>query len=209
MEIPHKETVSFGDIWNTLHKVDIRDCVKQKQGLNYISWASAWSILMENYPNSTYEVLDPVAMSDGTVEVWCAVIIEGHTRKMWLPVMDNRKNAIKCPNSRQISDARMRCLVKCMAVFGLGIQLYSGEDLYGGDEDNIVEEIYIPEPINENTIIAYRDHIVASIMDQEMTESDKKGLIVEVCNKMSGREKQAVWSRLSDKDKQYLKDILS
>jgi len=48
---------------------------------------------------------------------------------MWLPVMDNRNNPIKNPNSRQVSDTTMRCLVKCLALFGLGHYIYAGEDL--------------------------------------------------------------------------------
>ena len=43
--------------------------------------------------------------------------------------MDNRNNAVSSPNAREISDARMRCLVKCLALFGLGFSLYAGEDL--------------------------------------------------------------------------------
>ena len=47
----------------------------------------------------------------------------------WLPVMDNRNNAIVAPNARDISDAKMRCLVKTLALFGLGHYIYAGEDL--------------------------------------------------------------------------------
>ena len=48
---------------------------------------------------------------------------------MWLPVMDNRNKAVVNPTSRDVSDARMRCLVKCIAMFGLGHYIYAGEDL--------------------------------------------------------------------------------
>ena len=37
--------------------------------------------------------------------------------------------AVENPNARHISDAKMRCLVKCLALFGLGMYLYQGEDL--------------------------------------------------------------------------------
>jgi len=50
-----------------------------------------------------------------------------------LPVMDNRNNAISKPTSRQISDTKMRCLVKAISMFGLGSYIYAGEDL---PEDN-------------------------------------------------------------------------
>jgi DNA polymerase III alpha subunit len=48
---------------------------------------------------------------------------------MWLPVMDNRNKSIVNPTSREISDARMRCLVKAIALHGLGLYIYAGEDL--------------------------------------------------------------------------------
>ena len=51
------------------------------------------------------------------------------THPMWLPVMDNRNKAVPNPTSRDISDARMRCLVKAIAMHGLGAYIYAGEDL--------------------------------------------------------------------------------
>jgi hypothetical protein len=54
---------------------------------------------------------------------------------MWLPVMDNRNKSIVNGTTRDISDARMRCLVKCVAMFGLGIYLYAGEDLPSSVKD--------------------------------------------------------------------------
>ena len=48
---------------------------------------------------------------------------------MWLPVMDNRNNSIANPSSRQVSDTKMRCLVKCFALYGLGHYIYAGEDI--------------------------------------------------------------------------------
>jgi len=57
---------------------------------------------------------------------------------MWLPVMDNRNKAIVLPTARDISDARMRCLVKAIAMHGLGIYLYAGEDLPAAVQDAVV-----------------------------------------------------------------------
>ena len=51
------------------------------------------------------------------------------TRSMFLPVMDHQNNAIIKPSSRQVSDARMRCFTRCLAMFGLGHYIYAGEDL--------------------------------------------------------------------------------
>lgn len=55
---------------------------------------------------------------------------------MWLPVMSGFKNqAVSNPNARDVSDAKMRCLVKCMALYGLGHYIYAGEDVPSGKEE--------------------------------------------------------------------------
>jgi hypothetical protein len=64
----------------------------------------------------------------GSSMVNCSVTIGKVTRDMWLPVMDYRHKAIANADSRAISDARMRCLTKCFALFGLGHYIYAGED---------------------------------------------------------------------------------
>jgi hypothetical protein len=46
---------------------------------------------------------------------------------MWLPVLDFKNRAIKSPNAFDINSARMRCLVKCCAMHGLGHYIYAGE----------------------------------------------------------------------------------
>ena len=118
--------LSYKDVWDTLSKVDCSDHIEKKMNLSYLSWAWAWGILMENYPDAQirfYEQKDSgipyVQMPDGTAEVRCQVKIGTLTRDMWLPVMDYKNNAVENPNSRQVSDTKMRCLVKCLAMFGL------------------------------------------------------------------------------------------
>jgi len=121
------------EVWNTLSAINVNEHVQKKMNLSFLSWSWAWSELMAVYPESTYAIEDSVTASDGSVEVWVSLTItdgdSALTRRMWLPVMDHKNNAIKSPTTRQISDARMRCLVKAMAMFGLGHYIYAGEDL--------------------------------------------------------------------------------
>ena len=116
-------------VWATLSSIDCSDKVEQKGKLTYLSWAWAWQTLMENYPDSTYEYDCGSRLENDTAEVNVSVTVQGVTHSMWLPVMDNRNKSIVNPTTRDISDARMRCLVKCIAMFGLGIYIYAGEDL--------------------------------------------------------------------------------
>lgn len=121
-------------VWTTLASEDVSEFIEEKMKLSYLSWAGAYMILMKNYPESNYTFNEPKTYPDGSVEVECIVAVkEGEktlVRSMWLPVMDHRNASVINPSSRQISDAKMRCLVKCLAMFGLGINVYkSGEGM--------------------------------------------------------------------------------
>ena len=114
--------------------------------LSYLSWAWAWGVLMEHYPQASYlfyqgeDDVPYVKFPDGTAEVRCRVSIDNLTREMTLSVMDNRNNAIQNPNSRQVNDTKMRCLVKCLAMYGLGHYIYAGEDVPSSDKEEPKQE---------------------------------------------------------------------
>ena len=73
------------------------------------------------------------------------VTIEGITHEMWLPVLDEKNKAMKNKlytyktkyGEKEVAPATMfdinktimRCLTKNLAMFGLGIYIYAGEDL--------------------------------------------------------------------------------
>ena len=123
------------EMFDSMYMLDLTGKVeKDYKGLNYISWANAYKLAMEQDPNFTFEVLEDAdgfpLFSRGTCHmVKTTVTMFGETKKMFLPVMDNRHNAVAEPNTRQISDSIMRCLVKNIALFGIGLSLYTGEDL--------------------------------------------------------------------------------
>lgn len=141
-----EETMPFeAEVWNSLinvdvdaraHKMDIKDKETKTRvlfTLSYLPWSVAWSILMEKYPESSFEFSEQTAEEDGSTTVHCTITIKkgekNFTRSMWLPAMDQRNNAITRPNARQLSDTKMRCLVKVLALCGLGITLYKGDGL--------------------------------------------------------------------------------
>lgn len=144
--------LTYKDVWDTLSKIDCSDHIEKKMNLSYLSWAWAWGILMENYPDAQvrfYEQKDSgipyVQMPDGTAEVRCQVKIGTLVRDMWLPVMDYKNNAVENPNARQVSDTKMRCLVKCLAMFGLGHYIYGGEDLPNTDDAKETKPVEKPK----------------------------------------------------------------
>lgn len=137
---------TYQSVWEKLQKIDCNDKKKTKNGLSYLSWAWAWGKLMEHYPEATYEFFNECRDEFGHVEVWCRIRIGELERIMWLPVMDYKNNAIKNPDLRKISDTRMRCLTKCIGMFGLGHYIYAGEDLPDGPDNDEPTEPEPPKP---------------------------------------------------------------
>ena len=120
--------------FDELFKIDFTDKTEKKGSLTYLSWAWAWAEFKKVYPEATYKV-NPF---DGTfcsgnekigymVQTW--VSVGDLTYEMWLPVMDARNNTILQPKMTEINKAIMRCLTKNLAMFGLGLYIYAGEDL--------------------------------------------------------------------------------
>ena len=128
------DQVTYSNIWKTLSKIDCSAQAEQKQGLTYLSWAWAWGILMEHYPEAEWQELPPVEYEDGTVSVGCLVKIGECARTMRLPVMDHRNKPVPKPDAWLRNKADMRCMTKCLALFGLGHYIYAGEDLPSAQE---------------------------------------------------------------------------
>ena len=183
-----------GQIWQTLASIDLSSQVDQKGKLTYLSWAWAWGSLMNHYPDTAYEFSDRT-FSDGSMEITCVVTItEGDqsvSRSMWLAVMGNRNESIQNPDSTAINKSKMRCLTKCLGMFGLGHYIYAGEDLpdqtvvtkvqaIAKEEANIVyndlatEHALTIKVVKEG--IASEEYSGAAEAWFELTEADQMGL---------------------------------
>lgn len=134
-----------------LYSLNVNEHVEQKQGLSYLSWAYAWAEFKKIYPDATYEVKKDengrCYFGDERIGymVYTSVTAGGLTYEMWLPVMDNNNKSMKLDAYKystrsgektveavsmfDINKAVMRCLVKNLAMFGLGLYIYAGEDL--------------------------------------------------------------------------------
>ena len=181
-----EKEVTAGEIWQTLSKLNVDEHTEDRNGLSYLSWAWAWGIMMDHYPNMSVTWhgdgthLDHIVYPGGTASVACTVSIGRVNQHMWLPVMDFRHKAIANPDARAISDAKMRCMVKCFALFGLGHYIYAGEDLPPGDDQgkNISQEAAPKSPApkkpeasspkkqeatRENSDFVYGEELIKSI----------------------------------------------
>jgi hypothetical protein len=139
------------NVFNKLVKINIDNYLEEKDGLKYLSWSHAWCELKKMYHNSNYKVLTfgennlPYIYDNNTgYMIFTEVTVEGITHGMWLPVMDSKNKSMKKEQYKystkygektveaatmfDINKTIMRCLVKNIAMFGLGINVYNGED---------------------------------------------------------------------------------
>jgi hypothetical protein len=114
-------------IWETLSAINVNEHKKSKGKFDYLPWNYAWATLMEHYPSAIFRELPDQVHGDGSVTVHTEMEINSITRPMWLAVTDHKNQAIQNPSCDDISDARMRCFTKNMAMFGLGFYIYQGE----------------------------------------------------------------------------------
>jgi hypothetical protein len=112
---------------------NVNDHVEKKNGLSYLSWAWAWAEALKADANATFkvEMFDGKCFMDinGTAMVFVTVTMFGKAMTCQLPVMDYRNKAIPKPDAFAVNTAIMRCMTKALALHGLGMYLYSGEDL--------------------------------------------------------------------------------
>lgn len=132
-------------VFERLSAINVNAHVEKKKDLSYLSWAWAWSEVKKNCPDATYRIGE--TEYDDALGFMChtTVTIEEETLEMWLPVMDGANKSMKKQaytyqtrfGEKQVEGATtfdinktiMRCLVKNLAMFGLGIYIYAGEDL--------------------------------------------------------------------------------
>lgn len=132
-----------------LYGLNVERHIEKKNGLRYLTWSFAWAEFKKAYPDAVYEVqkFNGLPYVESSIGLMCytSVTANGLTHEMWLPVLDTRNNAMKSqPYEVQtrkgkvkveaatmfdVNKALMRCLVKNLAMFGLGLYIYAGEDL--------------------------------------------------------------------------------
>ena len=144
-------------VFDRLFAVDVSNQIEKKdagngKSLSYLSWSFAWANVKKRFPDANYEICKfgenqlPYVYDKNTgYMVFTKVTIDGITHEMWLPVMDNRNEAmldhprqikyknytanVEAATMFEINKTIMRCLVKNLAMFGLGLYIYAGEDL--------------------------------------------------------------------------------
>jgi hypothetical protein len=121
--------------YEELRRIDVSEKIERKNNLSYLSWAWAVDTLLSNDPMATWSYGEPVKFGE-TLMVFCTVTAFGKSMTSQLPVMDYRNKAVPNPDSFAVNTAMQRCLAKAIALHGLGLYIYAGEDLPPDDEKN-------------------------------------------------------------------------
>lgn len=162
-------------VFETLSAINVNSMVEKKQTgntmLTYLSWASAWAVAKANFPDIEYEIernpetnlpywYDPLT----GYMVFTKITLGGQSHEMWLPVMDGTNHTMKAEpytydtkykkghqvNAATMTDINktiMRCLVKNLAMFGLGLYIYQGEDLPSSVEHSYPIQAQPAQPV--------------------------------------------------------------
>lgn len=155
-------------MFKALSTLNVNDLCEKRDSLTYLSWSNAWSVFKSYYPSATYNIIrnerglpyfsDP----ELGIMVFTEVTADEVTHSMWLPVMDSKNKAMKFePYTYQVWDnykktyvdktvnaasmfdvnkTLMRCLVKNLAMFGLGLYIFQGDDLPESAADDIPQQ---------------------------------------------------------------------
>ena len=219
-------------VFETLNAINVNGHTEEKNGLTYLSWAWAWSETVKRFPDATYEIVkyegrpyyfDPLT----GYMVYTKVTIGSETREMWLPVMDSANNAmmaesyevvnkwgkkstVKPATMFDINKTIMRCLTKNLAMFGLGLYIYAGEDLpedvtavitdaqeaKAAVEQVKAEQIKIPAKDNDRSAMADGRKMISVITDAKTANGTIKKL---ARLKADAGDKSMLWNELQQK----------
>jgi hypothetical protein len=174
-------------------KIDVSGAVEKKNGLSYLSWAHALDLLLQLDEKAEWGYGESKEFPDGTMMVFCTVAAFGISRTAQLPVMNHRNQAIQGPNSFEVNVAMQRCLAKAIALHGIGLHIYKGEDIPSQNE--VLTKVeptpqpqpeIAPEPAPEPPVsLGSQGEIESELANQNFTdEAGVVAFVVDFCHEL-------------------------
>ena len=201
-----------------LLKINVNEHLEKKGNLSYLSWAWAWAEVLKVDPGAQWTAHEwdnsPImVLRNGTAMVKVSVEIKGDIKTCILPVMDNRNRAIVDPDAFAVNTATMRCLAKAIAMHGLGLYIYAGEDLPEGEE---APKGFINNPrgdLGTSISPAERDPLVAEFraaLDLDAEEQDIAVAVYAIHDRIKANHDLyvAVSDSLNSKERSALKTYI-
>lgn len=194
-----------------LSAIDVNKHVEKKGGFSYLSWPYAVAELRKRHPTATWEVVrfdgKPFLATENGCFVEVAVTVEGVRLSQIHPILDGRNKPIPTPDAFAINTSLQRALVKAIALHGLGLYIYAGEDL---------PEATVPQSSKSVPAATWDDmppeeqKFLQGIADNARARLEGPGGAQEAAayleeQKLDDEEKIAIWSRFSSKERSALK----
>ena len=174
-----------------LNSVNVSDHVEKKGQFSYLSWAYAVAELKKRHPTATWEVRRfdglPYQKTEIGFFVEVAVTVDGITHSQIHPVLNSRNQPLSDPSVFDINTSIQRALVKAIALHGLGLYIYAGEDL--------------PEmvgPISGTKLDGSKIQTAVNYFKDVIDED----------NEENAERIQAAWSRLSNDEQLAVQELL-
>ena len=180
-----------------LNKVDVSKFTEKKGKFSYLSWSYAVRELLKVCPEATWEI-HLFENADGTKQpymkngtgsfVQVSVNVDGVVRSQILPVLDNRNQPIDNANAFQINTSIQRCLAKAIALHGLGLYIFAGEDLPEADPLSSTQADELNELASKIQDEKTRNTIYEAIESKQIDAGNFEAC-KERCNKIIEKEK--------------------
>lgn len=219
-------------VFDTLSQINVNDKTEKKKTgsseLTYLSWTYAIGEIKKRYPDFTYTVYkDPrtglpyVFDPETGYMVFTSVTIDGVTNEMWLPVMDGANHAMRAvpytiktkykeipvekASMFDINKTIMRCLTKNLAMFGLGLYIYSGEDLPEGEEP---EQKTAPKQEQKKAPVKEQEHITDNHVNVILNLIEQAHFAPDTVERFKKFYQITDWNQLTPKQYEKLKEGL-
>jgi hypothetical protein len=138
--------------FSKLFTINVNDKTEKRGAHTYLSWAWAWAEAKKVFPSMNRHVYEDINghnfFNDGrTCWVKVGVTIDGLEHIDYLPVMDFKNASVPFEKitSFDVNKAIQRSTTKALALHGLGLYIYSKEDLPDGEEPAVVEPAKKPD----------------------------------------------------------------
>ncbi len=169
--------------FKTLASINVNDKIEKKNGFSYLSWAYAHAKMAELDPDFDWWPHDfnglPYLETPGGCMVKVTVRFGGKEKTHLFPVLDHRNKPIATPTVFDINTSIMRAMVKCCALFGLGLYIYAGEDLPNGSAAKVDDEGEAFTEAEQRTIASFVQQI-RDTLAADVDENDKMAALVAI-----------------------------
>ena len=180
--------------FEVLRKHNVSEYMEKKGQFNYLSWAYAVEELRKLKPDATWRVIKteegyPYTSTPAGHFVEVEVTVDDISLSQIHPVLDHRNQSIEQPNAFQINTSIQRCLAKAIALHGLGLYIFRGEDLPESDPLNGSQLKEIDSLLRQISDDAFTELVNSRIDSKKINDNNYNEVVSKLKSKLEQGEK--------------------